>query len=647
MFGLFKKPAPANAQPAAEFIRGSVEELTQNPNPVTISISLGEQRLHRSRSFTLTSESDQGSEQFLLGRTLFQVLNRLPDMPKIARISYMKGDQSDFVTIRSSTKALSAENRQKILDVVKTILYRFDQSKIITLDESSLAEKGWLQQSSAKELDHPLKVIIQNLIDTSIMPTVKTHGGDIQIEDITIDQNNAVSLTLGVSGGCSGCNQSTTITLEALKNMIIAAYKDPEVQARYPNSHLAEMEVQDPENAAQPSYAIPIDSNYLNDHKTSQELIEPTEENIRTILANLIIQIEENPNGSLDQTTLLSKDHANLIQYVEILSQNPNALHTDPTGQKAIEAFQNLQDQIFGVENAKVVQDVFARLFLPPKEIKQNIQIHVQETDIASAKQIQILDMIAVTPLSQKLFNALYDQRGGHLDISPFEEFSKMATERQGRMTRFDNEDFIIRESDGSLYQVLLYGSQTQDNKTPDPAHMVAIYASIQTDEAGAITEILPARMMIGSEARFIMRYQMTCCSGPSVLITANKKGEDIPSNERRFVAIIDSLQGLQKGFSQLFADKITAPNRATDLVLGHLFSHATNSCDSARHQRFEESLLAAGFAAQAFQQVHLDGGSDPHQHGDNCSHHGHEHEHEHEHEHGHGHGHLHTGLQP
>ncbi|HIO48571.1 TPA: iron-sulfur cluster assembly accessory protein [Candidatus Poribacteria bacterium] len=56
---------------------------------------------------------------------------------------------------------------------------------------------------------------IQELIDTRINPSVASHGGNIQLLDVTED-----SIYVHMGGGCQGCGQATATLKQGVQSMI-------------------------------------------------------------------------------------------------------------------------------------------------------------------------------------------------------------------------------------------------------------------------------------------------------------------------------------------------------------------------------------------------------------------------------------------
>ncbi|MBI1326614.1 MAG: hypothetical protein GC136_03125 [Alphaproteobacteria bacterium] len=161
-----------------------------------------------------------------------------------------------------------------------------------------------------------------------------------------------------------------------------------------------------------------------------------------------------------------------------------------------------------------------------------------------SIKQPTILAVIPLDPkLGPELANAEY--------LEPAHTEAILAEAKERPYKRLDNlsEATIVTGDNGQRQR--LYAWQHPAAPDGDPRGIVALYADI--DQQGEQLTVQPESILRGSAAKFIMLYQMSCCTGPIAVLSWQVTNADksitpkmkiLPSRSGTMAAQIGALDG-------------------------------------------------------------------------------------------------------
>ncbi len=214
----------------------------QSPNPLTVSVALGQSILKTIENFDV-SRKDEASFAF------FPIARDLMKHPGVMNVLIARDiDGNDYLSVRKSHRAWTPEETKWVMDVVDY----YAKGKHTMVMEEAIIQSG---KRADEFVPQTLSEKAVSSIFTQVMlPVVKGHGGSFKIFRVVENPDKTVDAEISLQGACSGCPQSKIATLAVTKVQLRKAFRTLEEQNE--GRSFGQIIVFDPSDLKTPQFKI-------------------------------------------------------------------------------------------------------------------------------------------------------------------------------------------------------------------------------------------------------------------------------------------------------------------------------------------------------------------------------------------------------
>lgn len=213
-----------------------------SPNPLTISIALGQSVLRKLDHFDAHRSDGASAGYFPLGAAILRHEGVLSVL--IARDT----DGTDYLSIRKYNRSWTQQEK----DWVVANIEHFVNGKIAMIHEDAILAAG--AQAHKFEPKTTSEKIISGVFMQVMLPVVKGHGGNFVIHRVVENADKTVDAEISLQGACSGCDQSKKATLMAAKAQIRRAMR--QFEDTNDNRSFGSIIVFDPSDLKKPQFKV-------------------------------------------------------------------------------------------------------------------------------------------------------------------------------------------------------------------------------------------------------------------------------------------------------------------------------------------------------------------------------------------------------
>jgi len=196
--------------------------LLENPNPKALSFSLGRKILQRLDAHDCSRHDSTAAKScFPLAAAIMEDAEQR-GIP-IGNILIAKNDKGDdFMTLLNVVHGWNEKSRAHVLTFVE---------KYLNSAQAPILEHAIHQAAGPQFKDNRFEKGLKTVWNQVILPRIKAHGGDAQLkQEIVYDDNNVADMHVSIRGACSsGCGDTgirKTMTLAKGELSKLNAFKD-------------------------------------------------------------------------------------------------------------------------------------------------------------------------------------------------------------------------------------------------------------------------------------------------------------------------------------------------------------------------------------------------------------------------------------
>lgn len=213
-----------------------------SPNPLTLSIALGQSVLKQLDHFDAHRTDGASAGYFPLGAAI------LKHEGVLSVLISKDTDGTDYLSIRKTNRSWTQSEKDWVLSVVDY----FTKGNVAMIHEDTIIKSG----AQAKKFvpNTVSEKIISDVFMQVMLPVVKGHGGNFVIHRVVENADKTVDAEISLQGACSGCDMSKKATLMAAKAQLRRYMRA--VEDKNDNLSFGSIVVYDPTDLKTPQFKV-------------------------------------------------------------------------------------------------------------------------------------------------------------------------------------------------------------------------------------------------------------------------------------------------------------------------------------------------------------------------------------------------------